>query len=116
MGNRAMISEDARERMRRAYYLEKKSLYQIASEEGYCRETIKKAISDASPRSYTLSHPRPAIVFGPYQLRVEELLTQNEQLPRKQRYTSRKIFETLQAEGYTGSESRDVLEKDSSVG
>lgn len=101
-----MISEDARERMRRAYYLEKKSLYQIASEEGYCRETIKKAISDTSPRSYTLSHPRPAIVFGPFQLRVEELLAQNEQFPRKQRYTSHKIFEILQSEGYIGSESR----------
>jgi hypothetical protein len=37
-----MISEDALERMRRSYYLEKKSLRQIAREEGYCRETIKK--------------------------------------------------------------------------
>ncbi len=59
-----MISEDARERMRRSYYLEKKSLRQIAREEGYCRETIKKAISDTSPRSYDLTQPRPAIVLG----------------------------------------------------
>src|SRR5438132_5713002 len=101
-----MISEDARERMRRSYYLEKKTLRQIAREEGYCRETIKKAISDASPRTYNMTQPRPAIVLGPYQLRVEELLTENEQHPRKQRYTSHKIFEILQAEGYTGSESR----------
>src|SRR5216683_4784525 len=101
-----MISEDARERMRRSYYLEKKSLRQIAREEGYSRVTIKKAISDASPRTYHLTQPRPAMVFGPFQLRVEELMTQNEQLPRKQRYSSHKIFELLQAEGYTGSESR----------
>jgi transposase len=59
-----MISEDARERMRRSYYLEKKSLRQIAREEGYSRVTIKKAISDASPRTYNLTQPRPAIVFG----------------------------------------------------
>jgi len=101
-----MISEDARERMRRAYYLEKKTLRQIAREEGYSRVTIQRAISDASPRTYHLTKPRPAIILGPYQLRVEELLTENEQLPRKQRYTSHKIFELLQAEGYTGSESR----------
>jgi len=100
-----MISEDARERMRRAYYLEKKTLRQIAREEGFSRVTIQKAISDASPRTYTMTQPRPAIVLGPYQLRVEELLVENEQLPRKQRYTSHKIFELLQAEGYTGSES-----------
>lgn len=42
-----MISEDARERMRRSYYLEKKTLRQIAREEGYSRVTIKRAISDA---------------------------------------------------------------------
>ena len=101
-----MKSEDARERMRRAYYLEKKTLQQIAREEGFSRVTIQKAISDASPRTYTMTQPRPAIVLGPYQLRVEELLVENEQLPRKQRYTSHKIFELLQAEGYTGSESR----------
>ena len=94
-----MISEDARERMRRAYYLEKKTLRQIAREEGFSRVTIQKAISDASPRTYHMTHPRPAIVLGPYQLRVEELLVENEQLPRKQRYTSHKIFELLQAEG-----------------
>src|SRR5712691_502474 len=101
-----MISEDARERMRRSYYLEKKTLRQIAREEGYCRETIKKAISDASPRTYNMTQPRPAIVLGPYQLRVEKLLKQNEQLPRKQQYTAHRIFEVLHAEGYTGSESR----------
>lgn len=101
-----MISEDARERMRRAYYLEKKPLRQIAREEGYCRETIKKAIADASPRTYTMTQPRPAIVLGAYQLRVEELLTENERLPPKQRYTAHKIFAILQTEGYTGSESR----------
>jgi transposase len=101
-----MISEEARERMRRAYYLEKKTLRQIAREEGYSRVTIKRVISDASPRTYTMTKPRPAIVLGPYQLRVEELMAENEQLPRKQRYTSQKMYEILKAEGYTGSESR----------
>jgi len=59
-----MINEEARERMRRAYYLEKKTLRQIAREEGYSRVTIKKAISDASPRTYHMTQPRPAIVLG----------------------------------------------------
>jgi transposase len=101
-----MISEEARERMRRAYYLEKKTLRQIAREEGYSRVTIKRAISDAAPRTYHMTQPRPAIVLGAYQLRVEELMAENEQLPRKQRYTSHKMYEILKSEGYTGSESR----------
>jgi hypothetical protein len=53
-----------------------------------------------------MTQPRPAIVLGPYQLRVEELLIENEQLPRKQQYTTHRIFDILQAEGYIGSESR----------
>ena len=51
--------------------------------------------------------PRPKLqpVFGPYRERVEQLLRQNTQLPRKQRYTAHRIFEILRAEGYPGCES-----------
>ncbi|QBD76551.1 IS21 family transposase [Ktedonosporobacter rubrisoli] len=47
-----------------------------------------------------------APVFGPYKARVDALLKQNEQLPRKQQYTSPKIFEIIRTEGYQGCESR----------
>jgi transposase len=48
---------------------------------------------------------RPAPVLGPYKERIKELLAENKRLPRKQRYTGRKIYQTIQKEGYTGSES-----------
>ena len=106
-GEQVMIPEDKRERMRRAYHLEKKSLRQIAREEHCSRETVKKVVFDIPQKSYQLTQPKPSFVFGqPFQARVETLLTQNDHLPRKQRYSSRKIFETLRAEGYEGSESR----------
>src|SRR6266487_1627063 len=106
-GEQAMLPEEKRERIRRSYHLEKKSLRQIAREEHCSRETVKKAVFDLPPKSYQLTQPKPTFVFGqPFQARVEALLKQNEQLPRKQRYSSRKIFETLRAEGYEGSESR----------
>src|SRR5690242_10208430 len=102
-----MLPEEKRERMRRSYHLEKKSLRQIAGEEHCSRETVKKVVFDIPQKSYQLTQPKPALVFGqPFQARVEALLLQNDQLPRKQRYSSRKIFETLRAEGYEGSESR----------
>jgi transposase len=44
--------------------------------------------------------------WDPYKERVEALLHQNEQMPRKQHYTVHRIFEVIQAEGYQGSESR----------
>jgi transposase len=66
---------------------------------------VKKAIESAEPGEYTLREPRPAPVLGAYLSRIDELLAENERLPRKQRYTGHKIYEQLQKEGYTGSES-----------
>ncbi len=106
-GEQVMLPEEKRERMRRSYHLEKKSLRQIAREEHCSRETVKKTVFEFPHKTYQLTQPKPTFVFGqPFQARVEALLTQNDQLPRKQHYSSRKIFETLRAEGYEGSESR----------
>ncbi len=96
-----MLNEYERERIRRAYYLEKKSIYRIAKDEGYSYPAIEKAIFDPLPKAYQLSRPKPAPVFGPYQPRVEALLQQNEQMPRKQRYTAHKIFEILRTRSAT---------------
>jgi len=100
-----MLNEYEREQIRRAYYLEKKSIYLIAKEVGYSHQAIEKALFDPLPKPYHLSRPKPAPVFGPYQPRVEALLSQNEHMPRKQRYTAHKIFEILREEGYQGCES-----------
>src|SRR6266516_2465306 len=101
-----MLNEYERERIRRAFHLENKSIYRIAKEEGYSHQTIEKALCDAPPKPYHLSCPKPAPIFGPYQPRVEALLQEGELMPRKQRYTAHKIFEILQEEGYQGSEAR----------
>jgi hypothetical protein len=96
-----MLNEYEREQIRRAYYLEKKSIYRIAKEIGYSHQAIEKAIFDPLPKTYHLSRPKPAPIFGPYQPRVEALLQQNEQMPRKQRYTAHKIFEILRTRSAT---------------
>src|SRR5215469_13567301 len=101
-----MLTLDQRERMRRAYYLDHKSIRQIAAEEGHSREAVSKVIAEVSSPSYQRTRQKPAHVFGPFQSRVDELMERNERLPKKQRYTSHKIFELLQAEGYQGCESR----------
>lgn len=100
-----MISVEAREQMRRAYFLEEKSVRQIARELKIARKTVRKAIGSAEPATYTLSEPRPSPVLGPYKARIDELLAAAESMPRKQRYTGHKIFELLVAAGYRGAES-----------
>ena len=101
-----MIRVEDREKMRRAYFIENKSIRQIAKELRHSRDTVRKAIESAEPTTYTLKRPRPAPVLGPYMARIDELLAENRRLPRKQRYTCRKIYEDIRGQGYRGSESR----------
>lgn len=100
-----MISVEEREELRRAYFIEHKSVRQIARELKVARKTVRKAIAAAEPVPYTLSAPRPSPVLGPYKALIDELLAAAEKMPRKQRYTGHKIFEQLVAEGYAGAES-----------
>lgn len=101
-----MLTPEERERIRRSYYLDRKSIRQIAREERCSREAVGKAIADEPLIPYQLTQPRSGPVFGPFRGHVDDLLKQNADLPRKQRYTSPKIFEIIRAEGYQGCESR----------
>ena len=94
-----------REAIRRAYFVEGKPIRQIAREMGHSRKSIRKAIASPEPPQYTLAAPRPAPVLGPFKSRIDELLAQSQRMPRKQRYTSGKIFEIIREEGYRGSAS-----------
>lgn len=100
-----MISVEDREKIRRAYFVEKKSLRQIAQELHVARKTARKAIESAEPGNYTLSAPRAAPVLGPFKQRIDELLQTNTKLPPKQRYTSHGIYKELVKAGYAGGES-----------
>jgi transposase len=100
-----MITVEKREAIRRAYFVENKSIRQIAREFRCSRPTVREALSSAECVPYTLKVARPCPVLGPFKARIDELLAKSERMPRKQRYTGRKIFQLIRADGYTGSES-----------
>lgn len=101
-----MLSVEQREAIRRAYYVEKKSVRQIARELHCSRKTVTKAIASATPAAYTRSVPYASPKLGPFKERLAELLAEREQQPPKQRYTATKLYEILHAEGYQGSSAR----------
>jgi len=105
MAEGEMITVEKREDIRRAYFVQNKSIRQIGRELKCSRKTVRKAIASAEPMRYMLEVSRPAPALGSYKARIDELLAENERLPRKQRYTGHKIYETIKAESYTGSES-----------
>ncbi len=92
------------EAIRRAYFIDHKSIRAIHRELGYDRETIRKAITQPAPQPYQLKQPRPAPVLGPYKTNIDQLLEESDQQRRKQRYTAHRIYELLQEQGYPGSE------------
>ena len=100
------LSAEEQERIRRAYHLEHKSIRTIAKEFKHSRTTVSKALAEDTKKPPQATNNRQTPVFGPHQSRVEELLRLNEHMPRKQHYTSHKIFEIIQSEGYLGCESR----------
>jgi transposase len=100
-----MISVEKREQIRRAYFVDNKSMRTIAKELHCSRDTVKKAIASPEGEPYTLTQERTAPVLGPHKARIDELLAESERMPRKQCYTGHKIYELLTDDGYTGSES-----------
>ncbi len=102
-----MLTLELREHIRRAYYIDHRSIRQLAEEVGHSRDTISRVISENPPdASQRPRRNKPSPVFGPFQPRIDELMERNERLPKKQRYTANKIFEVLQSEGYQGCASR----------
>ena len=100
-----MLTVSDYERIRRAYYIEQKSIRQIEREYGHSYWTVRKALDQSEPQPYQLSQPRSAPVLGPYHAQIERLLAENTSLPRKQRYTSRQIYKAIRKDGYRGAES-----------
>jgi transposase len=92
------------ESIRKAYYLEGLSIREISKRFHHSRRLIRKTLDHAQPEGYQLKEARPAPVLAPYKQKIEALVLESEQLPRKQRYTGHKIYQLVQAEGYQGSE------------
>lgn len=101
-----MITVNEKEQIRRAYYIEGKSIRQIQRETGHHRETIRKALEDGSVPQYTLKRSRPSPVLDPVKPIIDRWLAEDEDRPRKQRHTAKRIYERLTTEyGFTGGES-----------
>jgi transposase len=101
-----MLIVDQHAAIRHAYYNQDKSIREIARELQISRQSVRKALTSPAPLPYTQTVPRAAPKLGSFHDRIAALLQERERQPRKQRYTSHRIFQILQSEGYTGSEAR----------
>ena len=101
-----MIRVDEKERIRRAYFLQRKSIRQIARELHHSRKTVRKAIYDPDPSQYTRVVPTAKPVLGPFTAIINEWLDEDLSSPKKQRHTARRVYQRLVEEhGFEGEES-----------
>ncbi len=71
-----LLKVDEREQIRRAHFIDGKSIRQIAREGHHHRRTVREAIQDPAPSHYTLHDPRPRPVLGPYTPVIDRWLAQ----------------------------------------
>lgn len=104
-----MLTVEAIEAIRRAYFIEEKSVRAIARELHHGRRVIREAIAgtDPPPRRYRLHKRKPRPVLDPVVALIDAWLEADQHAPRKQRHTAKRIYDRLVAEyGFTGCESR----------
>jgi transposase len=102
-----MLTVEQIEAIRRAYFVEDKSVRAIARELGHGRRVIREALAGDTPqpRRYGLSRPKTRPVLDPVTPIIDAWLTADRTAPRKQRHTAKRIYDRLVAEhGFTGSE------------
>ena len=79
------------------------SIRQIQRETGLHHQTIKKMLSHSSPPAFACP-ARAKSKLGAYVERISAILQaeRDENMPKKQRHTAKRIFERLREEGYGG--------------
>jgi transposase len=100
-----MITVDQKELIRREYFLNRKSMREIAKELHHGRAVVRKAIYDPGIPIYRRSVPAPKRTIGPFVGIIQQWLQEDKGRPTKQRHTAKRIYERLRAEyGYQGSD------------
>jgi transposase len=71
---------------------------------GVCRETVKKILEHSEPPGYRRSSPPKRWKLDPFTDIIDRILEEDESVRRKQRHTSKRIFERLRDEhGFDGA-------------
>ena len=65
-------------------------------------KTLSKILSHSEPPGYRQQKPRCKTKLGPFLGRIEQILKEDQAMPRKQRHTAKRLWERLREDGFTG--------------
>ncbi len=99
-----MIDDDLWSSIRVLHLRKGRSRSWISKELGISRNTVSKYLATDEPPAYKLSEPRGRPVSNEWEEHVRLMLKEDQDAPRKQHHTARRVFDRLVLEhGYTGS-------------
>ena len=75
---------------------------EVLPREGIHWETLKKILSNPSPPGYQINQPRPRPKVGPFLEQITQIIENDKVYPKKQRHTSKRIYERVKEMGYRG--------------
>jgi transposase len=88
--------------IRRRVLVEGVSRRRILRETGMQWLTLKKVLAYSEPPGYRQRQSRRKRKLGAYLSRIEQILKEDQVMPRKQRHTAKRIWERLREAGFTG--------------
>jgi transposase len=71
------------------------SIHAIARRFHHSRRKIRQVLAQAQPQPYTRAQEPPAPVLGPFWALIDQILTDDEHAPPKQRHTAMQVFRRL---------------------
>jgi transposase len=97
-----MLTVDTIGKVRRAYWVQGKKIKAIARELKIARWTVRRIVraGETERRYERKSQPLPKL--GAFKERLETLLAENAGKAKRDRLTTKRLFEQLRGEGYTG--------------
>ena len=93
---------DERLEIRHKVLVEGVSKREMLRRTGMHWKTLEKILTDSVSPGYQRTAPIVQPKIGPYLGKIQEILTSDKQMVRKQRHTAKKIWEELQKAGFTG--------------
>ena len=88
--------------LRRKIHNQEVPLRQLERDTGIHRQTLRKIRDNSQPPGYQRATPIEKTKIGPYLKRIKAIIKADKKIHKKQRHTAKKIWETLQSEGFTG--------------
>src|ERR671915_868366 len=98
-----MYTVELYRRVRRAHYVEGRSIRQVAREFNLHRHTVNKMLEYSVPPGYQRQQPPRRPKLDPYIPLIDQILQSDQARPKKQRHTAQRIFQRLRDEhGFSG--------------